>query len=133
MREIYAILDTVANALVGTIFIHRVDAAAIRMFGDIASRNDTIVGMHPRDFHLVTLGRLTDDNQIIAAPRVILTGDAWVAAQTPRLVNDAPDYDGYVSDDELREPDDELREPAHQQQTRQGQKAPPTTPNKREA
>lgn len=89
MRELYAILDTVANAIVGSIFIHRADAAAIRMFGDIASRTDTLVGMHPRDFHLVTLGRLTDDNEIIAAPRLILTGDAWLAAQTPRLVHDA--------------------------------------------
>lgn len=80
--NIYAVRDTVADAIVGGLQLHRADAAAIRTFGDIASQRDSIVAMHPGDFELVCLGSI-DGLSITPDARVVITGAQWLAAQQP--------------------------------------------------
>lgn len=90
---IYAILDTVANDLVGMfpLQIFKAPAAAVRYFSDAAANEKTQIGQHPEDFTLVCLGYLTDNHTIEAnqEPEIIITGKAWLAARPQ-----ATDQDG---------------------------------------
>ena len=82
MKLLYTIRDTVGEAI-GPIVSHAADAAAVRMFGDVASDANTNVARHPADFELVCLGQVYDDGVIVPAaggPRVVITGAAWKAA-----------------------------------------------------
>lgn len=80
-KMIFAILDTVANDILGGVHIHRHEAAAIRFFTDVATMPDSIVGKHPRDFHLIQLGYLADDHTLIPGNKTIITGAAWLQMQ----------------------------------------------------
>lgn len=84
--RVYAILDKVADALTGGLQLHKHEAAAVRVFVDIANDPQTTIAHHPEDFELVCLGQLNEDHTLtaMARPLVILTGAAWKAAQTPR-------------------------------------------------
>lgn len=94
---IYAILDTVANDLVGMfpLMVFKSPAAAVRYFQDAASNDKTQVGQHPEDYVLVCLGYMTDAHTIATdkdalgdpAREIILTGKAWKAAAIPELPN----------------------------------------------
>lgn len=90
MRKLYAIIDTQAAEILGTIFIQRADAAAIRMFGDIATHRDSIVAKHTVDFQLATLGSIDDNHVITPGFAVVLTGSQWQAAQQPAVAPDMP-------------------------------------------
>lgn len=81
--SIYAIIDLVADAVLGGFSLHRHDAAAIRMFGDIATDKNFLIAMHPADYQLVRLGYLRPDHGLDAEPHpvVIITGAQWKAAQ----------------------------------------------------
>lgn len=78
---IYAILDIVADAIVGILTIHRHDASAIRFFGDVAADSKSNVAQHPRDFNLIRLGYLSTDHRVVPAFDTIITGAQWAAAQ----------------------------------------------------
>lgn len=85
---IYAIYDTVANELVGTVklHIHKHPAAAVRFFSDVAADKNTSIGQHPQDYNLLCLGYLTLENNIEPVKpddQVVITGQAWLAAQAP--------------------------------------------------
>lgn len=82
-RKIIAIIDNVANDVVGPIQLMYHDAVAIRFFGDVASHPESAIGRHIHDYTLVELGILDDDLTIISARRTILTGSQWAAAQAP--------------------------------------------------
>jgi len=84
MKMIYTILDAVAEAI-GPIVTHAADAAAVRMFGDVAADPQTNVYRHPGDYTLLCLGQVYDDGTIVPAaggPRIVITGAAWKAAHT---------------------------------------------------
>lgn len=88
MRQIIAIMDTLANDIVGPLTIHQSDAAAIRFFGDVASHPDSQVGRHIEDYELVAIATIDDagDLQVLPVnhdfrPRIILTGRQWAAVQ----------------------------------------------------
>lgn len=81
---LYAVLDLVADNIIGGIQLHRHEAAAIRTFGDIASAENSLVHMHPTDFALVRLGHLTDTHELEPDYAVVLTGVQWLAAQQPQ-------------------------------------------------
>lgn len=81
MRNLYGIIDTLANDLVGSVLIFKADVAAIRFFGDIAAHPESQVNKHPEDYHLVCFGVLDDDMTIITEKRTIITGAQWTAAQ----------------------------------------------------
>lgn len=83
--KIYAILDTVADTIIGGLTIHKHDAAAIRFFADVASMPDSRVGQHPHDYNLMCLGCITTDNTIEADDTLILSGASWAAAQKIKL------------------------------------------------
>lgn len=79
-KGIYAIYDKVADDL-GPLTTHRHVASAIRMFSDVATNQQTMVGQHPHDYELRCLGYINSDHQIEPANDVVLTGENWVAAQ----------------------------------------------------
>lgn len=98
MNKIYAILDKKAQALTGGLQLHRHEAAAVRVFSDIASDPQTTIARHPEDFELLCLGLLNDEDvydekngvtpirsaytiTATTRPTVVITGAAWKAAQ----------------------------------------------------
>lgn len=88
-RYIYAIIDNVANDILGGLIIQRADAAAIRLYGDIASMPESIMGKHPEDYDLVRLGNLDAEHQLVPDYKIIMGGEAWLAAQHPQLVKES--------------------------------------------
>lgn len=88
MEKIYAIYDTVAKAIIGQLQLLRHDAAAVRFFGDVASQKQTIVGQHPADFELISLGTLGEAEFIFAEREVIITGTAWLAMQEKNITEE---------------------------------------------
>lgn len=87
MKNLYAILDNVANAIVGGIMHLHADAPAIRMFGD-AITGDKQLAAHPDDYDLICLGAMSEPTdhahiKIVENYRVVLTGKALRAATTP--------------------------------------------------
>lgn len=78
---IYAIVDVKANQMVGGLMTHKHEAAAVRMFSDIANAKDTMIQRHPQDFNLVRLGYITHDYALAPDYADILTGQNWKAAQ----------------------------------------------------
>lgn len=90
---IYAIYDNQAKQYVGGLHLHAADAAAIRMFGDIARDPQTMVARHTEDFELhklghvdLTTGVLYTSNEETTYPTVIITGDQWTAVNRPAEV-----------------------------------------------
>jgi len=83
--RIYAIVDKKADAIIAGLHLHKHEAAAVRMFTDVANDDRSMLHRHPDDFELVCIGGLTEQNTIIAMERpiVIITGSAWKAAQKP--------------------------------------------------
>lgn len=91
--NIYAILDTKANAIIGGLQLHKHPSAAIRTFGDIAADPKSMIARHPEDYELIELGTLHEDAsvakgfnhciQALPEHEVIITGKAWAAAQRP--------------------------------------------------
>lgn len=98
MKTIYAIRDRVANELVGMsmymLFVFRTDQQAVRYFADAINDETSMLHKHPSDYELVGLGildRINDADEYIRAgipTQVIITGDALVAAQEPKLVKE---------------------------------------------
>lgn len=80
-RNLYAIEDTVANDLIGGIHIHRHEAAAIRMFSDVAQLEGSMINRHPQDYQLIQLGHLDEKNQLVENYKLVMTGLQWAAAQ----------------------------------------------------
>lgn len=80
-RGVYAILDIVADDLIGVLQIHKHEASAIRTFGDIANMKDSLLARHPHDFDMIRLGFLNEKHQLIDNYKVVITGKQWAAAQ----------------------------------------------------
>lgn len=82
MRRLYAVLDTVADAIVGGLLMFPHDAPAVRFFGDLCADPQTGVSRHVEDHSLVCLGAITDENQLVSLDReVVISGSQWLAAQ----------------------------------------------------
>lgn len=84
MKNVYAILDNKAKAIIGGLQLHSHEAAAIRTFTDIATTPNTMLQKHPEDFDLICLGHLDEDElHMVAMARhiVIMKGAAWKATQ----------------------------------------------------
>lgn len=81
---IYGIVDVVAKDLTGGLHLHRHDAAAIRMFIDVAQSERTAINRHPADYELQRFGVITKEGTIKAydEPVVVITGKAWLATNT---------------------------------------------------
>lgn len=92
MRTIYAIRDRVANDLAGyfPLVVFRTDAQAVRYFGDSIAAEKSALSAHPADYELIACGKLQDDGTITSqSTRIIITGDALIAASEPQLVKEA--------------------------------------------
>lgn len=83
MRQIYALYDNVAKAIIGGLSLHYHDAPAIRMYSDIATMPQSTVGMHPADYDLLHIGSLSDEGIITPVNRTVITGAQWLASQQP--------------------------------------------------
>lgn len=93
--NIYAVYDKLAHELVGNIFTTQHDAAAIRAFSEALQNPNSLIAKHPKDFQLISFGRLicTDNGPSISPLidngvftfRVVTTGEAWVASQPLKL------------------------------------------------
>lgn len=84
-NRLFAVRDKVANALIGTVWIMRHEAAAIRTFTDIASDPQSSINKHPADYELIELGELNETNNAIEpTTRVVLDGATWAATQQPQ-------------------------------------------------
>lgn len=90
MDQIYCIWDTVAGARVGALVVARSDAGVIRMFHDGLARHELFKD-HPGDYNLLQIASIDDACAVsgLAIPRVVATGAAFVAAQSPTLVAEA--------------------------------------------
>lgn len=94
MKKLYAILDRIANELVGlrmyTIMCFRTDEEAARYFSDAINDTSSILNKHPSDYTLVRLGQIDDLGNITATkPELVITGDTLLALQQPALVKEA--------------------------------------------
>lgn len=81
-KGIYAILDKKANDFAGPLQLLRNDTVAVRLFDDVAGREDNMVSRHVNDHELVKLGEVDDTtHELIPGYQLILTGSAWAAAK----------------------------------------------------
>lgn len=85
---IYAVEDTVADQLIGTLTVHKHESAAIRFFTDIATMQGSIIAQHPHDFRLIRLGYITHNRELVAERSVVLEGEAWAAARNTTKMED---------------------------------------------
>lgn len=88
MRYLYIIVDKVTKDVVSPIAaIHRHDAAAIRMFDDIAKAPNSAIAARPSDYALVKLGELSEELAITCEeqdgqlgyikPITVIEGSTW--------------------------------------------------------
>lgn len=91
-RQIYAVLDLVAQDIIGGLMLFPHDAPVIRIFTDGLADPSTTLNKHPDDFALVSLGEVTSEGSDIELSgyskyRVVLTGTAWksMQASTPNV------------------------------------------------
>lgn len=96
MKHIYAIRDRIANDLAGyyPLVVFRTDAQAVRYFADSLAQEKGALAMHPSDYELILCGSIDDDGTIqqLQTPRVVITGDALIAATTehqPQLIKES--------------------------------------------
>lgn len=73
IRQLYAIIDSVTQSIVGGIQLHMNTASAIRTLYDIAT-GDTMVHKHPLDFDLWLLGALGNDHRLNSNLTRIISG-----------------------------------------------------------
>lgn len=80
-RGIYIIVDEVTQDIVGIPMLFRHEAAAVRMFSDLARMPNSDVARHIQDIRLVRIGLLEDDTlQITPDLHTVLEGGTWAAA-----------------------------------------------------
>lgn len=77
-RGLYAVIDLIADDIVGLITLHRHEAAATRMFTDALSMKDSMLAQHPQDFELHRLGYLDDEHDLVANRTIVATGKQWL-------------------------------------------------------
>lgn len=85
MRSLIAIVDLLTNEITGPVIVMpgESDAPAIRWFSDVARAQDSQVGRHLEDYVLVNLATLDPDwHKLTVTNRVIVSGKAWLAAQS---------------------------------------------------
>lgn len=81
-RILIAIVDILANDILGPVQVFPHPAPAIRMFSDVCKDERTQIYQHIEDHHLVKLGTLEDDLTITPAREVLITGAQWKAVNT---------------------------------------------------
>lgn len=90
---IYAIVDKVADNIIGGLQLHRHDAPAVRVFLDAARTTGTLVNQHTGDFMLVRLGYLNLQNQIEEDYAIILEGETLATTQEKPDTGDTVERD----------------------------------------
>lgn len=85
-RALLVVYDKKAGDMIGGVLCVRNENEGIRYFGDLVNNRETLVGMHPEDFELRSLGKLEtqDDGNIIMIPwthftQPVITGSMMLA------------------------------------------------------
>lgn len=84
LKLLCVIRDRLAESI-GPVMLFPAVPAAIRSFSDVALDTQTTVGRHPGDFDLLQIATVDERSGVVAAiepPLVLLTGVAWLAAQS---------------------------------------------------
>lgn len=92
---IYCLYDTLAEQVIGGLQLHKAEAAAVRVFDDLARDPQTGVGRHTKDYNLLFLGWLEEDNCITSPDQdhestIVITGKQWLAINKPDTELDEP-------------------------------------------
>jgi len=90
MRNIYAILDKVAQEITGLrmycLMVFRTDTEAARYFADAINDTSSILNKHPQDYDLIHCGTVSDDGRVeafIGSPTLVANGATLLAVQQP--------------------------------------------------
>lgn len=91
-KLIIAIIDTVANDIVGNPMLFSHPAPALRLFDDVARAGNNAVSQHVADHQLVKLGEIQigpdTDWEMQPSLEILLTGSQWLAVQPPATNGD---------------------------------------------
>lgn len=79
-KNLYAILDVVADDFLGGIMLDTHDAPVVRLFTEMAQRDGTKIKTHLKDFKLISLGTI-ESYEIVADYREIITGAKLIELQ----------------------------------------------------
>lgn len=73
--KMYAIFDTVAEVLVGSVMLANNDATATRAFAAAVLNPQQAIGQNPRDFRLLRLGEVSDFGDVTPEdPTIVVLG-----------------------------------------------------------
>lgn len=72
--NIYVIIDSVTNRIVGGLQQHINDKSAIRTVQHILQQESAVVALNPEDFELWQIGSLDEHHHITGERRIILAG-----------------------------------------------------------
>lgn len=75
---LYAIIDLIADQIVGHIMLFHAPGVAARMLSDVYSDPTSVIAKHPSDFALYRLGFLNDQNEIVPNKDLIMSASALV-------------------------------------------------------
>lgn len=82
---LYALVDRIADAMIGGLQLHKHQASAIRAFTDGMNRgqNQNQIAFNASDYHLIAVGQLNENYTITPMrPTEIINGEMWLATQT---------------------------------------------------
>lgn len=81
-RALLVVYDKQAGDMIGGVLCVRNENEGIRYFGDLINNRETLVGMHPADFELRSIGHLEtkDDGDIVVIP--------WTHFTTPLMTGE---------------------------------------------
>lgn len=81
-RILAAIVDTLAMDYVGPPMVVRHEAAAVRLFDDVARTPNNVILQHSADTELWQLATIDEDTlEMTPDKRVLITAKQWIAAQ----------------------------------------------------
>lgn len=105
---IYAIYDIVAEMFIGGLQLHKSEAAAVRVFDDLARDPQTGISRHTADYNLLFLGWLEEDQCItpddsVHGPTITLAGKQWLLANRPTepRLEEPPEVNPHVNPSNL--------------------------------
>lgn len=85
IKQLYQIFDVKAESVVGPILRENKDGPAIRYFHGALSDKSMLLGMHPEDYQLLSLGAQDEETgEINSEVRVVTSGQAWLEIQQSR-------------------------------------------------
>lgn len=92
VKGIYVIRDTLAQTALGGPMVFAHHAVATRFFGDLMRDERSALNKYPNDHALLHVGSFDEETAVVTpadSVTVIITGEAWLALNTPQPENNA--------------------------------------------